>query len=56
MPSYSSERFYKEWRYSVEKDFTSPSGDPVQYARDGLRTWGSERYRIPFPKPPVRHL
>ena len=53
MPRYSSEQFYKDWRYSVEKDFAKPSGEPVKYAHDGLRTWGSERYRIPFPKPPV---
>jgi WD40 repeat protein len=52
MPSYSSEQFYKDWRYSVKKDFTAPSGEPVQYAQDGLRIWGSEVHRIPFPKPP----
>jgi WD40 repeat protein len=53
MPSYSSEQFYKDWRYSVKKDFTAPSGEPVQYAPDGLRIWGSEVHRIPFPKSPT---
>ncbi|TVY91903.1 Vegetative incompatibility protein HET-E-1 [Lachnellula willkommii] len=52
MPSYSSHQFYKDWRYSLAEDFTSPSGEPVKYARDGFRTWGSERYRIPFPESP----
>jgi WD40 repeat protein len=54
MPTYSSEQFYKDWRYSVEKDFTNPSGKPVKYAHGGLRTWGSEHYRIPFTKRPAR--
>lgn len=53
MPSYSSEKFYKDWRYSVEKDFTGPSGEQVKYAKDGFRTWGNERFRIPFPNPPM---
>lgn len=50
MPSYSSHQFYKDWRYSVAKEFTTPTGDPVQYAKDGFRTWGSEKYKIPFPE------
>ncbi|KAE8447340.1 hypothetical protein EG329_010898 [Mollisiaceae sp. DMI_Dod_QoI] len=53
MPSYSSEQFYKDWRYSVKKDFTNPSGEPVKYAHDGLRIWGSEQHKLPFPQPPA---
>jgi WD40 repeat protein len=49
---YSREQFYKDWRYSVQKDFAKPSGEPIKYADDGLRIWGSERYKIPFPKTP----
>ncbi|KFX87216.1 hypothetical protein V490_08435 [Pseudogymnoascus sp. VKM F-3557] len=53
MPTYSSRKFYKDWRYSIETDFVNPSGERVKYAPDGLRTWGSERYKIPFSKHPV---
>jgi WD40 repeat protein len=53
MPRYSSAQFYKDWRYSVEKDFKDPSGELVKYAQDGFRTWGSERYKLPFSKVPV---
>jgi hypothetical protein len=49
MPSYSSERFYKDWRYAIEKDFIDPSGEEVKYGPDGFRTWGSELHRLPFP-------
>lgn len=48
MPNYSSHQFYKDWRYSLAKDFTNPAGEPVKYAKDGFRTWGDERYKIPF--------
>jgi WD40 repeat protein len=36
----------------VKKDFAKPSGEPIKYTHDSLRTWGSERYKIPFPKTP----
>jgi WD40 repeat protein len=49
---YSREQFYNDWRYSLKKDFTKPSGEPIKYAHNGLRTWGSERYKIPFSKTP----
>lgn len=52
MPSYSSAQFYEDWRYCVQKDFTNPSGEPVKYAQDGLRTWGSEWKKLSFPKSP----
>jgi WD40 repeat protein len=54
MPRYSSAEFRQDWRYSVEKDFTNPSGEPVHYAQDGFRTWGSELYKLPFSKVPGR--
>ncbi|PQE21348.1 f-box and wd40 domain protein [Rutstroemia sp. NJR-2017a BVV2] len=46
------QQFYKDWRYSVQKDFTNPSAETVKYAPDGFRTWGSEQYKIQFPKAP----
>ncbi|KAE9368060.1 WD40 repeat-like protein [Stipitochalara longipes BDJ] len=52
MPRYSSAQFYKDWRYSLEKDFTDPAGEQVKYAPDGFRTWGSEIHKLPFPKAP----
>ena len=52
MPRYSSAQFYKDWRYSLEKDFTDPAGEQVKYAADGFRTWGSELHKLPFPKAP----
>lgn len=36
----------------MKKDFAKPSGEAIKYAHDGLRIWGSERYKIPFPKSP----
>jgi WD40 repeat protein len=53
MPTYSSAQFYEDWRYCVEKDFTNPSGEPVKYAQDGLRTWGSEWRKLSFSKCPT---
>lgn len=51
MPRYSSAQFYNDWRYSVKKDFTNPStGETVKYAPDGFRTWGGEKYKLPFTK------
>jgi hypothetical protein len=52
LPRYSSAQFYKDWRYAIEKDFTDPHGEQVKYTPDGLRTWGSERYKLPFSKVP----
>jgi WD40 repeat protein len=52
MIRYSSAKFYKDWRYSVQQDFMNPSAESVKYAPDGLRTWGSEQYKIQFPKAP----
>jgi WD40 repeat protein len=52
MPCYSSAQFYKDWRYGIDKDFIDANGEPVKYAPDGFRTWGSERYKLPFPKVP----
>ncbi|TVY81181.1 putative WD repeat-containing protein [Lachnellula suecica] len=53
MPNYSSHQFYKDWRYSVKKDFTNPStGEQVPYAPDGFRTWGNEVHKLPVSKSP----
>lgn len=52
MIKYSSAQFYKDWRYSVQKDFTTPTGETVKYAPDGLRTWGNEKHKLAFPKAP----
>jgi WD40 repeat protein len=53
MVFYTSDQFYKEWRYSIKKDFTNPStGETVKYAPHGFRTWGDEIYKLPFSKAP----
>ena len=49
---YSTAQFYKDWRYSVEQDFTDPAGEQVKYAADGFRTWGGELHKLPFSKAP----
>jgi hypothetical protein len=49
-----SEKFREAWRYSIESDFTDPTGEPVKYAQGGKRNWGEEQYCIPLPKQPFR--
>ena len=52
MSCYSSAQFRTDWRYAIDKDFADANGERVKYAPDGFRTWGSERYKLPFPKAP----
>lgn len=47
--SYSSEEFYKDWRYGLEEDFKTESGENYPYAEpNGHVEWGSEIKKISF--------
>lgn len=52
MPSYSSDKFYKDWVYAIDKDFQSPDGTPAQYAPGQPKYWGEEYASIPLPTAP----
>lgn len=42
MSSYSSEKFFRDWRFSIGKDFVDGAGKPFVYADKGLKEWGDE--------------
>ncbi len=52
MPSYSSDQFYKDWVYAIDKDFQSSDGTPAQYAPGQPKHWGEEYASIPLPTVP----
>ena len=52
MPFYSSDQFYKDWVYAIDKDFQSSDGTPTQYAPDQPKYWGEEYACIPLPTLP----
>lgn len=43
MPSYSSDRFYKDWIYAIDKDFHSSDGTPAVWA-PGQPQYNGEEY------------
>ena len=46
---YSSEQFYKDWRYGIAEDFQTDSGSSFGYAKpDGHVEWGSEQKKLTF--------
>lgn len=52
MPCYSSNQFYKDWVYAIDKDFQSPDGTPAHYAPGQPKYWGEEHASIPLPTSP----
>lgn len=49
MTSYSRHKFLRDWRYAVDRDFTTATGDPFPYATpNGRQTWGDEVGKITF--------
>ncbi|RGP81088.1 hypothetical protein FLONG3_877 [Fusarium longipes] len=48
MPSYSSDEFYADWRYTVGEDFVTSTDQPYPYAHDGHLQWGNEVQKITF--------
>ncbi|KAL6247521.1 hypothetical protein RBB50_005867 [Rhinocladiella similis] len=54
MFTYSSEQFYKDWRYKVAGDFKTDNGDPYPYAEGGHMEWGAEDHKITLPTKPSK--
>lgn len=52
MHSYSSDQFYKDWVYAIDKDFQSSDRTPAQYAPGQPKYWGEEYASIPLPTVP----
>ena len=52
MPCYSSDQFFQDWRYAVEKDFTTSDGKSFPYADNGKQQWGDEIKKISFKEEP----
>ncbi|KZZ89401.1 WD40 repeat-like-containing domain protein [Moelleriella libera RCEF 2490] len=52
MPRYSSTQFYKDWRYAVEKNFTTGNGEPFPFAEGGEKKWGDEIKKLSFREEP----
>ncbi|MCJ1377505.1 hypothetical protein MMC17_000600 [Xylographa soralifera] len=50
--AYTSDQFYRDWRYAVDKDFVDPNGKPFEYAKDGKQSWGDELKCLKFDCPP----
>lgn len=49
MVCYSSDQFYQDWRYAIEKDFTKSDGaTPFPYADNGNQEWGDEIKKLTF--------
>ncbi|KAI9154998.1 WD40 repeat-like-containing domain [Paramyrothecium foliicola] len=49
MTYYSSDEFFRDWRYAIDKDFTTSEGDAFQYAKNGKQAWGDELKKLTFP-------
>lgn len=47
--SYSSDQFFRDWRFSIERDFVDSFGKPFVYAENGLQQWGDEQLSVPYP-------
>ncbi|EXJ85481.1 hypothetical protein A1O1_05845 [Capronia coronata CBS 617.96] len=46
---YSSKDFHQDYRYSLEKEFLTSSGERYPYAQDGgYRRWGDEEHKLTF--------
>ncbi|KKY18791.1 putative f-box and wd40 domain protein [Phaeomoniella chlamydospora] len=54
MPTYSSERFYHDWRFDIEKDFIDAEGNPFKYAENGKQSWGDELHKLEFDSTPAK--
>lgn len=53
MPSYSSDKFRKDWVYDIDKDFHSVDGaTPSTWAAGQPVEWGHEHAKIPLPTEP----
>jgi WD40 repeat protein len=52
MICYSSDQFYRDWRYAVDKEFTTYTGEPFTYANNGKREWGDEIAKLTFETTP----
>lgn len=52
MICYSSDQFYRDWRYAVDKEFTTSAGEPFTYADNGKREWGDEIAKLTFETTP----
>ncbi|KAI9925481.1 hypothetical protein MW887_005862 [Aspergillus wentii] len=46
MPSMNQKKFVEQFKYALESNFTSPSGEPALLAPDHPKKWGQERARI----------
>lgn len=49
MLRYSSRQFEEDWRYAVEQDFATETGEPFPYAPGGHQSWGDEAAMLPLP-------
>jgi WD40 repeat protein len=52
MVCYSSYELLKEWRYTINQDFTTLAGKPFPYAENGRQQWGDEFIKLGFEKAP----
>lgn len=50
--NYSSDQFYRDWRYAVDKSFVDANGKPFEYAENGEQCWGDEVKCLQFESPP----
>ncbi|CAF3468971.1 unnamed protein product [Fusarium graminearum] len=48
MPSYSSNEFDADWRYSIVQDFATSNDQPYPYADNGHLQWGNEVKKLTF--------
>ncbi|KIW14911.1 hypothetical protein PV08_07696 [Exophiala spinifera] len=54
MFTYSSEQFYRDWRYKVVEDFKTDDGDTYPYVEGGHVEWGAEDHKLTLPTKPSK--
>lgn len=52
MPCYSYRQLLQDWRYAVDEDFKTSSGDTFPFATGGRQQWGNEMRKISFQRGP----